>query len=285
MSFLVFSNLFVAVCAASLVWATSIELGLPWAWVDPMVGLVFFATLLVYNLDRVSGTSPEDAVAPRDGDEGDRRHRWIARRRRVMIAMGGIGALGAAVCALMVPRHVFGALIPLGLISLTYSLPILPGNPRRRLKDIPGLKIFLIAAVWGAATVSLPAWFRGVEPWRTAPLWLAAERTLFIFVITLPFDVRDMRKDAAAGVRTIPQVLGVAWTRRVAILGLCGFMASATVRHEAQGMVWPLALSVMWTGALLARLAEDRSERYYTIWIEGTMLIQSLAMVAWFFLT
>ena len=155
MSFLIFSNLFVSCCAASLVLATWAELGLDVSLLDPMVGLVFFATLLVYNLDRVTGTSPEDASLDSE------RHGWIARRRALLFGLVGCSALGTLAMGFLLDWKIFAALVPLGVLSLTYSLPILPGGKEqgwRRLKDVPGLKIFLIALVWGVATVTLPAW-------------------------------------------------------------------------------------------------------------------------------
>ena len=109
------------------------------------------------------------------------------------------------------------------------------------------------------------------------------ERALFIFIITLPFDVRDLERDARAGVRTLPHLLGVERTRALAIAMLCFFMASATVRHQAAGFVWPLAMTTMLTGALLARLDTERSESYYVIYMEGTMLLQTLLVLGWWF--
>ena len=279
MSFLIFSNLFVSCCAASLVLATWAELGLDVSLLDPMVGLVFFATLLVYNLDRVTGTSPEDASLDSE------RHGWIARRRALLFGLVGCSALGTLAMGVLLDWKIFAALVPLGVLSLTYSLPILPGGKEqgwRRLKDVPGLKIFLIALVWGVATVTLPAWHRGVSPWMLEPAWLMIERALFIFIITLPFDVRDMERDKSAGVQTLPLLFGVERTRSLALALLCFFMASAAVRHQAAGYVWPLAMSTMLTGALLARLDRERSESYYVVYMEGTMLLQTLLVLAWY---
>lgn len=271
---IILSNVFVALCAASLVWASWGELGLSLRVLDPMVGLLFFATLLVYNLDRVLGTSPEDTSSAR--------HTWLQAHRHKVFALTGLAGLGTLVCGLLLPAHIFWALVPLGALSLTYSIPFIRWRGRwLRLKDLPGLKIFLIALVWGVATVTLPAWHRGLEPEQPRVMWLMLERALFIFIITLPFDVRDLARDRGAGLRTLPGLLGVARTRALAIMALCVFMASAAVRHQAMGLVWPLAMSTLATGALLARLDERSSERYYSFYMEGTMLLQAALVVGW----
>jgi hypothetical protein len=41
-------------------------------------------------------------------------------------------------------------------------------------------------------------------------------------------------------------------------------------------------MSTMLTGALLARLDRERSESYYVVYMEGTMLLQTLLVLAWY---
>ena len=70
MGWLVFTNVYVALCGAALTAATYPLLGEP-ARIDAPVLLVFFATLVVYNLDRL--------VEPRPGDS--QHERWVERHR------------------------------------------------------------------------------------------------------------------------------------------------------------------------------------------------------------
>lgn len=279
MSVLVFGNLFVALCAASLVLATWADLEVlgQGRVLDPMVGLVFFATLMIYNLDRVAPTSPED--------EGSARRAWIEQRRGALLGLGGVGALGALGCGVALGWELFWALVPLGAITIAYIVPILPGPGRwRRLKDLPGVKIFVIALVWALATAALPAWRRGFDPWAPRVLWLSAERALFIFTITLPFDVRDLGRDQAAGVITLPHLLGLVGTRRLALAGCAGVGASAMLRHglaQAGSLGWPMLASMALTAGLLGRMSPEQPERYYAVYMEGMMLAQSALVVGW----
>ncbi|MGB0767386.1 MAG: hypothetical protein ACPGYV_06720, partial [Phycisphaeraceae bacterium] len=70
MNWVVFGNLYVALCGAALTAATYTLYGLP-ARVDAVVAVVFFATLVIYNLDRL--------VEPHPGDTAH--ERWVETHR------------------------------------------------------------------------------------------------------------------------------------------------------------------------------------------------------------
>lgn len=271
---LIYSNLYVSACAASLVLATQALLSGA-ARVDALSALVFFATLLVYNLDRLA-SGGEDRLDPSP------RHQWVRRHQGVLLGVLGVAALGVAACVLLLPWHIFLALVPLGVLSVGYSLPVLSwgGRRHRRLKELPGLKIFMIALVWAVATVSLPAWLAGRAPWQGQVLALTVERALFIMAITLPFDVRDMGKDRGAGILTLPHLLGVEGTRRLAIgLVLASWLVGALAVGVATAHALALAVSALATCALLSALHARRGELYYALWMEGTMLAQAVCVL------
>ena len=69
MRLIVFSNIFVALCAAGMLLASYLSLGIPPN--KALLSLVFFATLAVYNLDRLLGASTEDR------HDTSPRHQWI----------------------------------------------------------------------------------------------------------------------------------------------------------------------------------------------------------------
>lgn len=278
MSALIYSNVYVSLCAASLVWATRAQLGAEIGWVDPMVGLVFFATLLVYNLDRILPASAEDRAGPASA-----RHGFIQARKNLLAALAIAGAVGALVCGVMLPFGVFVALVPLGVIAIGYSIPWIPTRQGwRRLKDIPGLKIFLIALVWAVVTVTLPAWLVGVEPWSASASWVMLERAAFIFAITLPFDIRDLARDRAASIQTIPVLLGARATKAIALVVLGALAVSAVSRWgmgAGAGALAPIAAYAT-TAALVAAVDEERGEMFYAFAIEGTMLLLSVSALA-----
>lgn len=270
---LIYGNIFVACCATSLVAMSQLVLlGQP--RLDGAQALVFFSTLLVYNLDRILGTSPEDLY------QRSARHVWMAAHDKLLWVLAMLGALGAALCALTLPLTVILAMLPLGAISLAYSAPLIPyRGTLLRLKDIPGLKLLLIGWVWALATVTLPAAL-GSTCEASPPLGQSAQalallgqRLLFIVAITLPFDLRDAARDRAANILTLPHLLGLNRTRALGVSLALGAGLWAWL------MPWPLSqrLALMLTSvtasALIFRAHERQPELYYSLLLDGTMLL------------
>ncbi|QDG51962.1 hypothetical protein FIV42_14805 [Persicimonas caeni] len=282
MRLLIFSNIFIALAAVALTHATYYLLGAGAAsWLPPswgLLALVFFATLFVYNLDRLVSISREDAVAVTE------RHTWIDAHRSWLWALAAVGGVGSAASFWFVPLDLLWGLVPLGVVTLAYSLPVWARDgQKRRLKDVPGLKIFLIALVWSSVTVVLPALDAGVEVFETNAVLAFVERMIFIFAITLPFDVRDMNRDAQAGIYTLPMTLGVHKTRWLAV-GLMLIFVGLVVAHyglTVSSATIPMALSGLLTAAALWPSHKVHGELYYVGLLDGTMLLQGVLVVGY----
>jgi 4-hydroxybenzoate polyprenyltransferase len=298
MRLLIFSNIYISFAAAALALQSYYLLGAreflrasPHGW-GP-AALIFCGTLVVYNLDRLVSSSREDAIETTD------RHRWIGARKKRLWTLAALGALGGAASLFFVPASVIWGLIPLAAVALAYSLPLLGrkfgrsapdgegGAPDQRralrLKDIPGLKIFLIALVWAAVTVVLPALHASIELLSREVILVFFERMLFIFAITLPFDVRDLERDLKSGIRTLPMSLGARGTRRLAVAAMVVF-SIFVVFHEGldpAGPTIPLVAGALLTGVALGFCDRARSELYYVGLLDGAMLAQSILVIAY----
>jgi len=90
--------------------------------------------------------------------------------------------------------------------TISYYLPLVS---YKSLRHVPFLKIFLIAFCWTLATVTLPAIAQGHTLLVPSTWWLTIERFIFIFAITLPFDVRDIQEDEGSKLQTLPMLVGV----------------------------------------------------------------------------
>ncbi len=275
MGWLVFSNLYVALCGAALTVATYALLGLP-PRVDAVAGLVFAATLVVYNLDRLVDPHRDDPTANASPHE-----RWVAEHRVALWCLTGAALVGCILAALgLRPMATLSLVLP-ALLALGYCLPVLPGRPRwRRLKELPGAKLLLIGVVWTYATAALPMLQAGALPgWGGSGLLvLVLARLLFILAVALPFDLPDMARDRASGITTLPQALGVAGARRVGLLLMLGFMVCA-VLHP-----WPAAAALLVSGAvswvMIAQMRADRGVWYYEVGLDGLLPVQAALVLA-----
>jgi 4-hydroxybenzoate polyprenyltransferase len=272
LDFFIYSNLLIAVCAAFMIWESYVILEKPMQVVYMAIG--FAATLFVYNIDRL-------VVLESLGGLKSERHEWIVSFARVMVVISALAVIFLGISMFYVPLRVILFLAHLGFISVAYSVPFMKRNGRRiTLRSIKGLKIFLIAYVWVASTVMLPAVGAGLSLLNTDVLLLSVERGLFIFAITLPFDIRDYQSDKKTGVDTIPGMIGVPATRRLATVCMliCGII---NLLH------YPLHSSILWakefsfgSTLLLVYLAkEEHHEYFFTGLLDGTMLIQALLVL------
>lgn len=275
MGWLVFSNLYVALCGAALTAATYPLLGLP-PRIDAAVGLVFAATLVVYNLDRLVDPHREVAAA-----EASQHERWVSEHRGLLWALTAVAGAGCVAAALaMRPVAQLSLVIPAAL-ALGYCLPVVPWRGEwHRLKELPGAKLLLIGVVWTFATAALPMLQTGAgaETGWTPAVVLVLGRLLFILAVALPFDLPDMARDRASGIVTLPQAVGVAGARQVGLVLTLGFVACAAFHP------WPVAAALLVSGAvtaiMVAQMSVKRGVWYYEVGLDGLLPLQAALILA-----
>ncbi|MEO1714584.1 MAG: hypothetical protein AAFU60_14730, partial [Bacteroidota bacterium] len=190
-----YGNFWIALAALCLTWQTEFLLLGAFNPYSEAAWLNFGGTLFLYALHRLVGMEKVKAFA----DQG--RYYIIARYASHIKVYSVLGALLAAWFFWQLSWSTRWIMILPGILSLGYVLPILAGG--KRLRDLHYLKIFLVAGVWSWLTVIVPAWELGLG--ANIPAWvLFFERSLFVFSITIPFDIRDLQVDQHTQVQTIP---------------------------------------------------------------------------------
>jgi 4-hydroxybenzoate polyprenyltransferase len=232
-----------------------------------VVVLVFAATLLVYNLDAVL---PFKHGQPA-GTSG--RKAWQQRHRRLLAGVAGVAALVGGYLFLADGWwRYLPALLPLAALALLYSWPLGRwGGQPRALREVPLLKIFLIAGVWSAITVGLPT--LALHRPLAEALGLLGQRFCLVLALAIVFDIRDLSRDRAAGTRTFPVVLGVAGAKAVAL----SFLAGAMLLGFERG-VPPLGLALTALAAASAILLADerRGDYFFALWADGVLLVPAV---------
>jgi len=233
---------------------------------------VFFSTLFLYAVHRIVGIAKLSEYFDVD------RYAVIAHYKSHIQFYAGIGLVGIVIYFWLLSTAVQWSLIIPGILSLAYVIPFLRGK-RRRIRDFNHIKIFLIAIVWAWISVLLPALEYGLEI-STPILLMTLERALFIFAITLPFDIRDLKVDAHSAVKTIPASIGVKASKVVGLLSLLA-MAGLVILNFQLGfyndaMLYGLLLSILTTAVFIGISTPERHDYFYSGLIDGTMIIQFL---------
>ena len=232
-----------------------------------VVALVFAATLLVYNLD---------AVLPfkhRQPAGGSGRKAWQQRYRRALAVLAGVAALAAGYFFLVDGWwRYLSALLPLTVLALVYSWPLVRWQGQRRaLREVPLLKGFLIAGVWSAITVGLPA--LALHRPLAEALGLLAQRFCLVLALTIVFDIRDLSRDRAAGTRTFPVVLGMVGAKAAAL----AFLAAAlTLGYERGVPPLGLGLTALAAAAVILLAEERRSDYFFALLADGVLLVPAV---------
>ena len=232
-----------------------------------VVALVFAATLLVYNLDAVL---PFKHRLPAGGSG---RKAWQQQHRRALAGLAGAAALAAGYFFLADGwSRYLPALLPLTVLALAYSWPLVRwAGQRRALREVPLLKGFLIAGVWSAITVGLPA--LALHRPLAEALGLLAQRFGLVLALTIVFDIRDLSRDRAAGTRTFPVVLGVAGAKAVALAFLG---AAMTLGYERGVPPLDLGLTALATAAVILLAEERRSDYFFALLADGVLLVPAV---------
>jgi 4-hydroxybenzoate polyprenyltransferase len=269
--YFLFGNIFIALCAVCLLVATHQLTGLPISWA--LGGWVFLATFFLYNFDTLLPTKLHYY------GHLSRRKVWVLAHRRQLAT----GVAGAGLAVLFIFYWTFRlahlwVLVHLALISMFYSLPVVPG-PKGwvLLRNIPLLKVFLIAYVWACVTVWLPllgaGWdIRSGEGWH-----LFGQRFLFILPLTILFDIRDVEKDQATATLTLPRLVGVARAKAIAWFILLAYLLLVILTQSGSHRVALVSCGLVY-GIVIGLAHKRRSEYFYALAADGILVLPMLLL-------
>ena len=146
----------------------------------------------------------------------------------------------------------------------------------------------MITSVWTLATAFLPAMHAQVLL-ADYNLWLVlAERMLFIFLIALCFDARDVAFDSREGLRTIPILYGPVVTQHL-YKGISAALVMVAVIHyfilsHDYGTGIAMILSAAITYLVISRTNTKQSDYFYIFFVDGMMILQFLLVALMAFL-
>lgn len=266
---LLYSNLWIALAAVGMAAQTQFLLlgeGAPTA----LLGFIFFATLFLYAIHRIIGLKKSTPFA----EAG--RYAIIARFRSHIVFYAGMAGLCAGLFLLQMPLNLIAGLIAPCLLALLYVLPVWKGY---RLRDLQYVKIFLIAITWSWITVFLAALELGMT-WSKPMYVMLLERALFVFAITIPFDIRDIDIDAFNKVKTLPAALGVRKSQRLAGLSLLLMLLLSALNYYwdvySLNNLVALVISACLSGLLVFMADRTRHDYFFTGLVDGMMVLQFL---------
>ena len=258
--FIVFSNIWVAFCVLAL--ALSSELLIS-ATNYQISQFVFFATLFTYNFQRI--------VRIKKGLNHIRKV-WLAKQNIAIYLLMACGGLVSVYLFFEFQLITQLFIITVGLISILYPFG---------LREIPFSKIFIISFVWTVSTMLLLVLENNIPISQNIVLHLLS-RFLFVFAITIPFDIRDLKYDAQ-NLQTLPLFFGILKARFIALFALFMCLVISVFQHLENTIISSNLLALIFlyfvTSIFIVKSDEKRSEMYFSFWVESLSILCYLFFV------
>lgn len=155
----------------------------------------------------------------------------------------------------------------LGLINGLYTIPFFKRS-FKSLRQIPRLKIYVIAFVWVGVTVFVPV-IEYNYPLNFDVLITAIQRFLIVLILMIPFEIRDLKYDDLH-LKTLPQLLGVNTTKILGIVLLFVCLGLEFFKDEVTAYQILAYISVaLITGGFVAMAKTEQSYVYSSFWVEA----------------
>lgn len=245
-----------------------------------VLAILFIGTLGLYNFSIIISKPAHPKNSPFV------RERWFFSHYRLMVTITIVCILALIPLFFLISTESKILLIFLAVVSFSYSLPLFTlGDRKFGLRNIPGLKQFLITLVWTMSSVLLPLLeaqhhHLGEVSMRDITIMIA-KRFLFIGALTIPFDIRDLFQDRQSGLKTVPVVWGEKKAYLFCQVLLAGYIVLLFLfRHNGfNSEFFALSITAILAGWLIFRSTIEKNEYYYFFWLDGVLILQYILLL------
>jgi hypothetical protein len=190
--FFIFSNLFIALCAAIMVWQAKQFIQFP-VNIFPLQLFLFFATLTSYSFHWYLTKAEQGNMSVRIT--------WLLQNKKIHLPFFCLGFAGSVILFFTFLQY-WQWFLPAVLLTFLYSAPKISFVFFQFIKKIIIAKTLLLSIVWAYVTTALPFIIDGGK-WQWAYTIFCLYRFSFIMAICILFDVRDKAYDSLAGIRNM----------------------------------------------------------------------------------
>lgn len=158
------------------------------------------------------------------------------------------------------------------LLTFLYTYPIFPN--KKNIRNLAGIKVYLVALVWVLVTVILPI-IEADFYVNEMVIFKGVQRFILVFILLLVFEIVDLQFDGSS-LKTIPQQLGVAKTKYLSyfltiIFLILGILVFKT--YMAIALITTLLFLFIYFSS------ENRSKYYTAFWGEAIPIIWLLLLL------
>ncbi|MBT8244040.1 MAG: hypothetical protein HKP48_09420 [Winogradskyella sp.] len=256
-NFYINSSIHVALAVYALTWVTLIEFNLPHT--KSVLCFVFFATVTAYNFVKYFGLAKFH-------------HRSLANWLKIIQVFSALAFGVMCYYFFQLSTNLIFLVSILAVITFLYAIPLIPKrflfDKQQNLRQIGGLKVYIIALVWSLVTVLMPL-INEKYLINIDVMIILFQRFCFVIVLMLPFEIRDLQYDSLK-LATIPQRIGVKKTKITGVLLLMVFVILEFFKDELDANSVLLTLIITLITLLFLAFSRKKQSKYYTaFWVEA----------------
>lgn len=261
------SSIHVAFAAVALSWISLIEFEIDYD--KNMLSFIFFATITGYNFVKYFGIAKFH-------------HRRLTSGLKIIQLFSFICFAFMCYFASQLAGRTLFFIAVFACVTFLYAIPFIPQgfylHKHQQLREVSGLKVYVIALVWAGVTVLLP--LINNEFSCNADVYITLlQRFIFVVVLMLPFEIRDLKFDGLK-LATIPQKTGVKHTKYIGVLLLFVFFFTEFLKDEVShaGLFKTLVIALI-TLVFLLFSSKERSLYYSAFYVEGIPMLWLLIVM------
>ncbi|MCX7550744.1 hypothetical protein [Xanthomarina sp. F2636L] len=264
------SSIHVALSVFALSWITLLEFQIPYD--GTVLYFIFFASISGYNFVKYFGLARFH-------------HRSLTSWLKLIQLFSFLCFILMCYYALQLEFKTLIIILIFGVITFLYAIPFLPKkviyDKHKNLRNISGLKVYIIALVWAGVTVVLPLLNNNIHI-NADVIITAIQRFVFVTVLMFPFEIRDLNYDSLK-LATIPQQIGVKKTKITGVLLLMVFFFLEFFKNELNNY-GALVLLIITLITLLFLIFASRKQRpyYSSFWVEAIPIYWLLGLLLFF---
>lgn len=266
-----YSYVFLALCASIITFSVGFggEYSEMAGW---YILLVFFATLLEYNVHRF-------IKIYRDTNEAFQND-WSRSHQTFIKVAVVISVVAIAVILFFLPRSILLWLVVASFPAFFYSISEYQINKNpEKLRRFPGSKNLIVVFTWVVVTFIIPLQIMGIDKLDSILMWKLFALIMFILTLTIPFDIRDFIHDGKTYVKSIPVWIGKEKAKQFLMISFA-MMCVLQIPVFMEVSIYKIAGIVVFCflfGLFLFNRKIKKSTYYYALILDGSLLLYALA--------
>lgn len=228
--------------------------------------LAFIAnsTFLVYSCHKLLGITRIGKIASL------KRFRIVKEHTRHIVVYVLLSLAFEMVFLFTLSLNEFLLLSLAAVVAILYIIPISPN--KKRLRDFWYIKIFLIASAFSFVCCFIPLYLADIN--KKSAILFCIMQAMYVFGLTMPFDIRDIEVDTLDGNVTLATYLG---TRKSILLALMALLSITIYSGLFLNLIEGLPMLITSTSTIfmvsILIYTNKLNDFYYTFLLDGMLIL------------